>query len=87
MALSSEKALRFTYDEIGDVLYASLGEPRAAFSEDNNGVAIRFDISTGELVGFTIVNYSRKLRRGDLATIPFFPNVSLPDPGHFSSLT
>ncbi len=71
--------IKYDYDKSGDVLYAFIGESTPAISEEtSNGVLIRRDIKTNEIVGFTIVNYSRKKKRGQLKAIPYFPNVKLP---------
>lgn len=51
------------YDEVSDVLYLSLGEPRPALThEDREGLLIRKDAQTGELVGVTVLAYHRHFR-------------------------
>jgi len=55
-----------TYDEEGDVLYLSNGEPRAAASTYGTpeGHAVRFD-DRGNLIGMTIVNARWLSSRGE----------------------
>lgn len=71
--------LQFRYDEEADVLYASIGEPRLAVSEEPfDGILIRRDPETGEVIGFTIINYRRQKRDGFLKRIPHFEEVEIP---------
>lgn len=79
--------LNFTYDEIGDVLYADIGKPKHGILEEpQEGVFIKFDMDTNELIGFTISNYKRQLKDGHLKSIPHFPNVKLPQYSKFGKL-
>ena len=49
------------YDAEGDVLYLSIGEPRAAVSQEiGNDVLLRVDPETGEVVGLTVLNLSSR---------------------------
>lgn len=51
-----------TYDEDADVLYLSLGTPRAAVGIDvGNGVILRFDESSFAVVGITLVGMRTRL--------------------------
>jgi uncharacterized protein YuzE len=62
MALKVGK-LWVSYDDASDVLYLSLGEPRAALTEeDNEGVLIRKDRESGQTVGVTILSYGQHFR-------------------------
>ncbi|NMC43480.1 MAG: DUF2283 domain-containing protein [candidate division Zixibacteria bacterium] len=71
--------VKFDYDKEADVLYAHIGKPRPAYSEETiDGVLIRRDPKTDRIVGFTIINYSRKKARGQLDRIPHFPAITLP---------
>jgi len=55
--------LSISYDDSSDVLYLSVGEPRAAITqEDDEGVLIRKDPATEEVVGVTILAYGRHFR-------------------------
>ena len=71
--------LQYSYDRDVDVLYASIGNPRPAIcTEPRDGVLIRHDVDTDEVVGFTIINYSRQKKRGHLNNIPYFGKVDIP---------
>jgi uncharacterized protein YuzE len=62
MALKVGK-LSVSYDDTSDVLYLAIGEPRAAVTqEDDEGVLIRKDPATAEIVGVTILAYGRHFR-------------------------
>lgn len=79
MINSKEDILKFNYDDEADVLYAFFGKPRAALSEEiDEGVAIRKDPYTNEIVGFVVVDYMKRKTLKLLNKIPFFDNISLP---------
>jgi uncharacterized protein YuzE len=67
------------YDEVGDVLYLHVGEPRTAadFDETPEGHALRFD-QEGAVIGLTIVNARWLLERdGEIVvTMPAAQHVS-----------
>ncbi len=70
---------KYDYDSDADVLYASIGDPRIGVSEEPlDGILIRRDAITGELIGFTIINYSRQKKDGYLKEIPYFGGVDIP---------
>jgi uncharacterized protein YuzE len=51
-----------TYDEEADVLYLSLGAPRAAVGIDvGDGIILRYDEAANEVVGVTLVGVRAKL--------------------------
>jgi uncharacterized protein YuzE len=60
------------YDERGDVLYLSIGEPQAAADTyaTPEGHAVRFD-EQGEVIGITIVNAKWLSERDGKVTITF----------------
>ena len=74
-----DQDITYDYDKDRDVLYAFVGRPRPCVSvETPHGVLLRRDMETGEFVGFTIINYARKLQRGSLKSIVLtaqFPHV------------
>jgi hypothetical protein len=76
--------LHFDYDGSGDVLYAYVDEPEAAASVEEDGVVFGINPHTKMLVGFTIVDYSRKLRDGLLKKIKYFDNITLPKVKEFA---
>ncbi|MCK4323524.1 MAG: DUF2283 domain-containing protein [Armatimonadetes bacterium] len=50
------------YDAVADVLYVSLGLPRAAVCmEPEEGVVLRLDPETDEVIGITIIGARRRL--------------------------
>lgn len=72
--------MNFEYDEEADVLYASLGEPAPAESIDfDNGIILRLDPNSKKYVGFTIVNYMDRKKRGKIQRIPHFKQIELPN--------
>ena len=72
--------LRYLFDKDADILYVSQGPPRAeAESEEvGDGVIARLDLSTREVIGFTILNF---LKRSDqplpTTVLPFTAELSL----------
>jgi uncharacterized protein YuzE len=76
-------SLSVSYDDSSDVLYLSVGEPRAAVTqEDDEGVLIRKDPVTEELVGVTILAYGSHFRH--LPDLSWLANRGLPsDVVHF----
>ena len=55
--------IRFNYDDEGDVLYISFGQPEAADDADvtDDGVIVR--TREGKIVGLTVLNASQSLYR------------------------
>jgi len=54
--LDKKENLNWDYDEEADVLYISIGEPVKAVGTDaGEGVIIRYQEDTGEVVGVTIL--------------------------------
>jgi uncharacterized protein YuzE len=59
--VQSASALTMTYDRDADVLYCSFGEARAALSiERDNGVVLRVDPESQEVVGITIIYFFKR---------------------------
>jgi uncharacterized protein YuzE len=57
--------LEWNYDAEADVLYVSLGSPRAAEGVDvGEGVVVRYDPEQREVVGLTVIGMRAKLLRG-----------------------
>ncbi len=62
--MAKEIELSIDYDSSADVLYVSLGQPRAATSYDaGEGVLIRKDPNSGELIAVTVINYESRFRQ------------------------
>lgn len=57
--------LSWDYDEEGDVLYISVGQPRPALGIDiGEGVLLRYDEAKHEVVGITVLSLRRRLLEG-----------------------
>jgi len=70
--------VEFSYDKDSDVLYFYVEKPRPAVTENyGDGILIRRDLDTNEVVGFTIVGYASLKKRGPVH-VPFFEEVALP---------
>lgn len=55
--------VRWNYDEEADVLYLSIGEPRAAVGVDiGDGLIARYDEESSEVVGVTLVGLRTRLQ-------------------------
>lgn len=56
----------WSYDAEADVLYIAFGQPRPAVSEDvGEGVIVRFDEATGQLVGITLIGLRARQERAE----------------------
>jgi uncharacterized protein YuzE len=63
--LEKPESLTWDYDEEGDVLYISVGEPRPAVTIDlGESILARYDEKEREVVGITILNVRRRLLEG-----------------------
>jgi hypothetical protein len=71
VTLTKEQApLQADYDERGDVLYISLGNPRDAESESHErGVLLRFAVDSDEHVGVTVIGFSRNRWKTDVPSL------------------
>lgn len=57
-------AITSDYDDEADVLYLSIGEPRAAVGVDvGGGTIIRYDENQREVVGITLIGLKARLLR------------------------
>jgi uncharacterized protein YuzE len=67
---SAEMKLRF--DAKSDVLYFSFGEPTEAISvELDNGLIVRMDPETDEVVGVTVVDFLKRFAgKDDTLSVP-----------------
>ena len=53
--------ISISYDKDADVLYLSFGKPTKAVGEEiDTGIFARFDPQSEELVGLTVINFSKK---------------------------
>lgn len=65
------KEMRISYDKSADVMYVTFGGRKKAEAEEvKKNVFVRFEPDTREIVGVTIVNFSKFLqKRPDLKVI------------------
>lgn len=56
--------LYYYYDREADTLYFSKGKPsaKAATQETSEDVVLRFNPKTKEVVGFTVLNFTKRVR-------------------------
>jgi len=72
--------MKLKYDRSADVLYCSFGEPRPAISvEEDNGVVLRLDPDTDELIGITIVDFFKRFAEhpNDSVDVPLAATVGV----------
>lgn len=81
--LDGEERLCFDYDEQADILYLWRGEaPRPAISlTTDDGIVIRFDELSGEVVGFTVINWVKNWASHGASVEINVPDLELPE-GH-----
>ena len=71
------KALNYHYDREEDILYVTLGDSDSALCiEQGNGFLVRIDPESGEVVGFTVIDFS--LRAAGRVAIPVYAEFALP---------
>jgi uncharacterized protein YuzE len=75
--MDKSKALTYHYDQDEDILYVSLGEftPSVCVEQDD-GLLVRLDPDSGEVVGFTILDFA--LRATERIVTPIQAQFSLP---------
>ncbi len=57
------KQISFDYDEEADSFYITIGKPKKAITEEIGNVGIRVDEKTKEIVGVTIIEFSKLLKK------------------------
>ncbi|MBQ3415615.1 MAG: DUF2283 domain-containing protein [Clostridia bacterium] len=66
-----DTTIKYDYDIDEDILYLSIGEPKPAITQEiEEGILIRKDIKTGEIVGVTIIDYKDRLNKKEKINIP-----------------
>jgi uncharacterized protein YuzE len=76
----AKQEIEFTmkYDPTADVLYCSFGEPRAAVSEEvEDGIVLRKDPETEQLVGMTVIDFARRFAERPNTSLSFPINAAL----------
>lgn len=61
----SNKKLNYLYDSEGDILYLTQGKPRKnnVSSEIGEGIIARYEKSTGEMKGLTILHFLKRAKK------------------------
>jgi uncharacterized protein YuzE len=86
MAITPASELSLDYDEEMDVLYASVGSPQEAVSDEvEPDILLRYVPPAREVVGITIMNFRRHFPRADARNVVIkllrkFP--IMPEEGH-----
>jgi uncharacterized protein YuzE len=82
--MDQNQPVTYDYDKRADVLYISLGPPREAYCvEPEEGILLRVEPGSGQLVGLTILHFKRrfgsmKQRELEAVRIPLAPEGLLP---------
>lgn len=76
--VTQTEKVEVSYDRESDVLYLSIGKPRPAVTRgETNGLLVRADPQTHQVVGLTVLDYEKKFRQLD--DISWIEKHSLPD--------
>ena len=68
--VQASNELKINYDREADVLYCSFGDPQPALSvEQGNGVVVRMNPDTDEVVGYTIINFFKRFHEKPNETV------------------
>jgi uncharacterized protein YuzE len=69
--------LEVLYDQEADVLYLSVGPPKpSSVIEDQEGLLIQRDLTTGDVVGATVLDYQQRFR--ELPDLSWILGLRLP---------
>jgi len=75
--MDKAKALNYHYHRKEDILYVTLGGSDSALCiEQGNGFLVRIDPESGEVVGFTVIDFS--LRAAERVAVPVYAEFALP---------
>ena len=79
--MGQTKAMTYQYDWQEDILYATFGASKEAIClEEDEGVLIRVDPETDEVVGFTIIDFVERFKRkAEALSIDVIPKCVLSD--------
>jgi uncharacterized protein YuzE len=70
-------SLEVLYDQEADVLYLSVGPPKpSSIIEDQEGLLIQRDLTTGDVVGATVLDYQQRFR--ELPDLSWILGLRLP---------
>ena len=71
------KTLNYHYDREEDILHVTLGDSDSALCiEQGDGFLVRIDPESGEVVGFTVIDFS--LRAAERVAVPVYAQFALP---------
>ena len=76
-SMDKAKTLNYHYDREEDILYVTLGDSDSALCiEQGDGLLVRIDPESGEVVGFTVIDFSQ--RAAERVAIPVYAQFALP---------
>jgi len=65
--LEKQESINWDYDEEADVLYLSIKDPQMALGIDiGEGVIVRYNEDTKEVIGLTIIGFKERLLKSFL---------------------
>ncbi|MBI4685825.1 MAG: DUF2283 domain-containing protein [Nitrospirae bacterium] len=73
------KEIRMSYDDEGDILDISIGDPKKAVSKEvEDDFFLRVNPASGEVVGFSILNFRKWFRDAkDIKTLPIKAELAI----------
>lgn len=71
--------MKINYDPKSDIFYCSFGDPREAISveTDEEGIILRLDPENDEIIGFTVLDFSKRFKDHPTNFLTFPPNKVL----------
>ena len=74
------KEIKMAYDDEGDVLDISIGDPEKAISKEvEKDLFLRVNPGSGEVVGFSILNFRKWFKdTKDIKTLPIKAELAVP---------
>ena len=73
-----KKNLSVYYDKEGDLLEIRIGKPTIGYFKDlGNDVFERIDDKTGEIRGFSILNFKKRAEKAENINIPLPSNLQM----------
>ena len=75
-----EKEIKMAYDDEGDILDISIGDPEKAISKEvEKDLFFRVNPVSGEVVGFSILNFRKWFKdTKDIKTLPIKAEFAVP---------
>jgi len=74
------KEIKMAYDDVGDILDISIGDPEEAISREvEEDFFLRVNPESGEVVGFSILNFRKWFKDSkDIKTLPIKAELAVP---------